>query len=123
MVDIRTLLSAYSKLNWRDRLHMLIRWRICPLQAIAAYVPEQGVIVDLGCGQGLFAQLLTREASHRTVIGIDLDAHKVAVAQQLVAALPNLQFLVGDVTVVDLPPVQAITILDVFYLIPYAAQE
>ena len=123
MADIRTLLSAYSQLNWRDRLHMAIRWRLCPLPAIAAYVPERGVVIDLGCGQGLFAQLLALEAPRRSVIGIDLDAHKVAVARQLLARLPNLQFVVRDVTAADLPPADAITILDVFYLIPYEAQE
>lgn len=119
--DLRALIAAYSSLSWRDRLHMAIRWRVCPLPKIAAYVPDQGVIVDLGCGHGLFTQLLACEEPRRDVIGIDLDAHKVALAQQL--ALPNLRFIVGDVAQTDVPPAQAVTILDVFYLVPYAVQE
>lgn len=100
---------------------MLIRWRVCPLPAIAAHVPDAGVILDLGCGHGLFAQLLARESSRREVIGVDLDAHKVALAQTL--TLPNLRFVVGDVAETAVPPAQAVTIIDVFYLVPYDIQE
>jgi SAM-dependent methyltransferase len=119
--DLRTLLTAYPALALRDRLHMAIRWWVCPLPAIAACVPAQGVIVDLGCGHGLFAQLLARAEPARSVIGVDLDARKIALAQTL--KLPNLRFIAGDVTAVSVPPAQAVTILDVFYLIPYAVQE
>jgi 2-polyprenyl-3-methyl-5-hydroxy-6-metoxy-1,4-benzoquinol methylase len=121
MTTLNTLISAYPALAQRDRLHMAIRWRVCPLPAIAAHVPGQGVIVDLGCGHGLFAQLLARESAARTVIGIDLDSDKIALAQTLY--LPNLRFIAGDVADTDLPPAQSVTILDLMYLVPYPAQE
>ncbi|MFN8420503.1 MAG: class I SAM-dependent methyltransferase [Anaerolineae bacterium] len=124
-LNLRTLLRAYPSLTWRDRLHMIIRWRVCPMQKIAALVPTDGVILDLGCGHGLFAQMLARGAAARQVIGVDLDADKVALAQTLTERLPNVQFEAGDVAdlAADLPPAQAITILDVFYLVPFAVQE
>ncbi len=123
--DLRTLIRAYPALSWRDRLHIIVRWRVCPLPAIAALVPVQGVIVDLGCGHGLFAQLLARESSAREVIGVDLDAHKIALAEQLThnTDLPNLRFIANDIAETDIPPAQAVTILDVFYLVPYQVQE
>ena len=120
---IRSLISAYPVLTLRDRLHMRIRWRVCPLPAIAAHVPDHGTIIDLGCGHGLFTQMLAREAPRRGVIGIDLDARKIALAQQLTNTLPNLRFRVGDVAAIDTLPAQAVTILDVLYLVPYEAQE
>ncbi len=100
---------------------MWIRWHLCPLVKLASYVPQHGVIVDLGCGHGLFSQLLATESSMRDVIGVDLDADKILLAQQI--HLPNLRFIAGNITEVDLPPAQAITILDVLYLLPPAAQE
>jgi 2-polyprenyl-3-methyl-5-hydroxy-6-metoxy-1,4-benzoquinol methylase len=121
MTNLKTLIANYPNLSWRDRLHMIIRWRLCPMQRLAGVVPQQGIIVDLGCGHGLFTQLLACDSENRSVIGIDLDAHKITVAQQL--ALPTLQFIVGDIAACELPAAQAVTILDVFYLIPYAAQE
>ncbi len=102
---------------------MQIRWHVCPLPAIAACVPQQGMIVDLGCGHGLFAQLLARESADRQVIGVDLDAHKIVVAEPLTRNLPNLRFIAGDVAKIDIPPAQAVTILDVFYLVPFSVQE
>jgi trans-aconitate methyltransferase len=94
---------------------------VCPLPAIAAHAPQQGVIVDLGCGHGLFTQLLARQSATRDVIGVDLDADKIALAQRL--ELPNLRFVAGDIATIELPPASAVTILDVFYLIPYDVQE
>ncbi|MCC7450635.1 MAG: class I SAM-dependent methyltransferase [Anaerolineae bacterium] len=123
MTTLSTLINTYPTLSWRDRLHMQIRWRVCPLPAIAARVPTQDVVVDLGCGHGLFAQLLARESADRQVIGVDLDAHKIAVAEPLTRQLRNLRFIAGDVAQIDIPPAQAITILDVFYLVPFAIQE
>ncbi len=120
MTTLQQLIAGYKRLSTGDRLHMIIRWRVCPMRRIATFVPSNGVIVDLGCGHGLFTQLLAHVDS-RQVIGIDLDEHKIAVAQQL--QRPNLRFLSGDIAIADLPPAQAITILDVFYLVPYPIQE
>lgn len=121
MIGLRELIQAYGDIPTGDRLHMIIRWRLAPLRRIAALVPEAGVILDLGCGHGLFTQLLARSAPQRQVIGVDLDADKIKVAQQL--KFPNLEFKVGDVAAVDVPPSQAVTITDVFYLVPYEIQE
>lgn len=100
---------------------MIIRWRVCPLRRIAGYVPSAGVVIDLGCGHGLFTQLLARESAERQVIGVDLDEHKIAVAAQL--KFENLQFIAQDIASAELPAAQAVTILDVFYLVPYPVQE
>lgn len=120
------LLAAYPALTLRDRLHLRVRYWVCPLPQIARYVPASGLIVDVGCGHGLFAQLLCRLAPERQVIGFDLDRHKIAIAAQLTAppgGLRNLEFRVEDAAQAQLPPAQAVTILDVLYLVPYAAQE
>lgn len=104
---------------------MIVRWRVCPFPKISALVPPTGVILDLGCGHGMFAQMLARGSAARQVIGVDLDADKIALAQTLTAWLPNLQFQAGDIAdlAAALPPAQAVTILDVFYLVPFAIQE
>ncbi|NWF69813.1 MAG: methyltransferase domain-containing protein [Chloroflexi bacterium] len=124
MTTLSQALSAYPRLTWRQRTHLRVRWLVCPLQKIASYVPKNGVIVDLGCGHGLFTLLLARGSAARQVIGIDLDRDKIALAQTL--RQENLRFIAGDIaqqTAADLPAAQAVTITDVLYLVPYAAQE
>jgi SAM-dependent methyltransferase len=121
MSTVRDLIAVYGELPRRDRLHMILRWWLCPMPAAAAHVPMEGVIVDLGCGHGLFTLLLARASADRQVIGIDLDARKIAVARQV--RLPNLRFEVGDIGQVEVPSAQAVTILDVLYLVPYDIQE
>jgi len=121
MSAVRELIAAYGELSRRDRLHMILRWWLCPRPAVAARVPAEGVIIDLGCGHGLFALLLARESAGRQVIGIDLDDRKIAVARQI--RLPNLRFEVGDIGQIEVPSAQAVTLLDVLYLVPYDVQE
>jgi 2-polyprenyl-3-methyl-5-hydroxy-6-metoxy-1,4-benzoquinol methylase len=121
-MTLNELLSSYPSLTFFQRAHMTIRWVVCPLRRIAACVPQRGVILDLGCGHGLFALLLARTTPTRAVIGIDLDQDKIKLANTLQHR--NLRFIAGDVAKQeDLPPAQAVTIVDVFYLVPYEAQE
>ncbi len=121
MPGLKDLIRAYPTLSWSDYLHMIVRWRVCPLPRIASFVPGEGIVVDLGCGHGLFAQLLARDCAARRVIGIDLDEDKIAIAQQL--TFPNLRFVTGNIADTELPQAAAISILDVLYLLPYQLQE
>jgi SAM-dependent methyltransferase len=122
MTKLNDLLAAYPTLTFLQRAHMTIRWLVCPLPRIARFVPHKGVVVDLGCGHGLFSLLLARTELTRAVIGIDLDRDKIKLANTLPQR--NLRFIAGDIAKQDdLPPAQAVTIVDVFYLVPYEAQE
>lgn len=121
MTDLRALMAAYGRLPLGDRLHLLGRWLLCPMPVIARHVPLEGTVVDLGCGHGLFAQLLARQAPARRVIGLELDARKLEIARR--AALPNLTHCLGDITQAEVGRADAVTILDVLYLISYGEQE
>jgi SAM-dependent methyltransferase len=121
-MTLNELLSSYPSLTFFQRAHMTIRWLVCPLRRIAACVPQRGVILDLGCGHGLFSLLLAHTTPTRAVIGIDLDQDKIKLANTLHQR--NLRFIAGDIAKQqDLPSAQAVTIVDVFYLVPYEAQE
>ncbi len=121
-MTLNELLACYPTLTLLQRAHMTIRWLVCPLRRIALYVPQKGVIVDLGCGHGLFSLFLARSAPTRAVIGMELDQEKLKLAQTLNQR--NLRFIAGDIARQDdLPLAQVMTIIDVFYLVPYEAQE
>ena len=125
----RTVRAAYASSPWRVRLQMAGRWLTCPFAAIAAAVPEQGDILDDGCGHGHFTLYLALQHTGRRLVGVDIDERKLPEARAAGDALG-----IGDrVTFVGVPrrwdpasagPVvapangwDAIVLVDVLYLI------
>ncbi|TME94866.1 MAG: class I SAM-dependent methyltransferase [Chloroflexi bacterium] len=105
------------------RLFVHGRAFLSDLAFIERYVPRTGFIVDLGCGHGLFACVLREASDTRRVLGIDLDPDKIEIARGAIRDTQWLRFEVGDI-VADAPPkCDAVTIVDVLYLLPFEAQE
>ncbi len=119
-------LALYAGESPGVRLHVLARHWLCPLRRIADHVPSRGRVLDVGCGHGLFGNLLALESPRREVVGIDPMASKIAVAQRVARALPNARYVVGSAAdaLADRPPggYDVVTILDVLYLLPPPAK-
>ncbi|MBI2324017.1 MAG: class I SAM-dependent methyltransferase [Chloroflexi bacterium] len=96
---------------------------LADMARVEEYVPRHGFIVDLGCGHGLFANLLVESSPMRRVLGLDHDDRKIGVARGTVAGRENLRFEVADIVSVPPPRCDAITIVDVLYLMTPEDQE
>jgi methylase of polypeptide subunit release factors len=77
---LKQVKALYAHAPRRDRWHVAGRLRLCPFERLAAFVPLAGLIVDLGCGHGVFARALALESSKRCVVGVEPSAHKLAAA-------------------------------------------
>ncbi|AFZ16636.1 class I SAM-dependent methyltransferase [Allocoleopsis franciscana] len=64
----------------------------------------EGLVVDLGCGSGLWALELTK--AHYQVLGVDLSKSLIAIARQRV---PEAEFRIGSLFQADIPPCNAVT--------------
>lgn len=53
-----------------------LKFLLWPLKQIDSALPKQGLIVDLGCGDGAVAAYLAKASPHRQVIGLDLHPPK-----------------------------------------------
>jgi 2-polyprenyl-6-hydroxyphenyl methylase/3-demethylubiquinone-9 3-methyltransferase len=93
------------------------------LAFVDRYVPRHGFIVDLGCGHGLFANLLAEASPSRRVLGIDIDGRKVQLARGTIQGRDAVRFEVGDIIHEAPPKCDAVTIIDVLYLLPPSDQE
>jgi 2-polyprenyl-3-methyl-5-hydroxy-6-metoxy-1,4-benzoquinol methylase len=85
------LIRAYS----RGRF-LILRQRF--LEEIGQYLPEEGLILDVGCGFGLFSLYYAQLAPAARFRGLDLDARRIAVATAAARRLGlyNTAYEVGD---------------------------
>jgi len=58
-------------------------WRAYEISHLAAFPLPAGLGLDLGCGDGLLTGIVLQLTGPRTVIGVDLDAEEVRLAQGL----------------------------------------
>src|SRR5919197_6584668 len=105
------------------RLFVHGRAFLSDLAFVERFVPRKGFIVDLGCGHGLFACVLREASPTRRVLGIDLDPRKIEIARGAIQDTQWLRFEVGDIVAAPPPKCDAVTIVDVLYLMSFEQQE
>lgn len=91
------------------------------LSVMDLLLPDEGRILDVGCGFGLFAAYFGQTHARRAIVGVDPNARRVALASSVAArlALTNHEFHVGDVRTVPLEgPFAGAYVLDVMHHIP-----
>jgi len=118
----RAILCAYPDPSPLRRLYRRLRLARGGYDAIEALLPRDGLVVDLGCGEGLLAHVLARRAAGRSVLAIDHDGGRIARLSRSVAALsivPRCASLVD----VPLPTCDAVLLVDVLHYFDRAAQE
>lgn len=120
---LKRALARYRQAPIGARLFVRGRAFLSDLAVVERYVPKKGFIVDLGCGHGLFACVLRESSPTRRVLGIDLDPRKVEVARSAIQDTTWLRFEVGDIATDPPPKCDAVTIVDVLYLMPFDVQE
>lgn len=123
MIDKKEIFELYRDASFITRAYLRIKLRICPLIALETHFPQEGKIIDLGCGNGLFPNILSLGSSERQIIGLDLDRKKIQVANQTKAPGSHITYQMGDVVDSDYPKGDVFTLVDVLYLIPYDKQD
>lgn len=94
-----------------------IRSLTIPFKQIEKHLPEEGRILDIGCGHGVFTRLIAAKSGKRQVLGIDPSQQKIKLATKKV--FKNLSFTQGRIEDLTGKKYDAITTLDVLYLFPY----
>lgn len=121
---IARIISAYSGII---KLYTIIRFRIIHLrflEEIEQYLPEEGTILDLGCGFGLFSLFMAACNPRAHVIGVDINRRRLQIAQGAAQKLgiTNVSFIHHDLRAWS--PDRTIAgayALDIFHHLPIAS--
>lgn len=87
------VLKLYRGLGWKTYFYTKIRWRLCPIEKIAQYVPVPAKVLDLGCGVGMLSNYIHLRDPKTQVLGIDLSPTRIACAQATVGNRTGIQFI------------------------------
>ncbi|MCC7104618.1 MAG: class I SAM-dependent methyltransferase [Chloroflexi bacterium] len=121
--DLRAALACYRRESLGVRAFTRVRALLAPHEEVAQHVPVAGRVLDLGCGHGLFTNILALGSSERQLLGVEPSAAKLTVARRASAGLPNVRYQQGRIDDVSEAGFQAIAILDVLYLLPDEAKR
>jgi len=112
-----------------ERVYSRIRFSILRpklLSVMDLLLPDEGRILDVGCGFGLFAAYFGQTHARRQIVGVDPNARRIAMAERVARSLglAHHRFVTGDVRDVPLDgPFDAVYMLDVMHHIPADAQR
>ncbi len=121
---MRDVIRLYSDQGLGIRLFVRLRHLLSPLEILEDKVPQAGNILDVGYGHGLFTNYMALRARPRNIVGIDPSVAKFKVAKKTEGRVPNVHYILGDIAdVVEHGSFDAITIVDVLYLLPEAEQK
>ncbi|HEY6530902.1 MAG TPA: class I SAM-dependent methyltransferase [Acidimicrobiales bacterium] len=119
----RRVLSLWDDAPSGDRFHTALRWWTAPFAALEHEVPLAGDILEVGCGHGVFSTYLAITSRARRVVGVDIDADKIALARDAAERLApgegDVSFEVspsGEVPTID-GGWRSIVFADVLYLL------
>lgn len=97
---------------------MPARWAIVPFGQIESYFPKNGLIIDIGCGEGVLATLLAISSKKRKVEGYDINQDKINLGQSIAQRIPNLSFQRKNVLKENLPKAAGFVLSDFLHHIP-----
>jgi 2-polyprenyl-3-methyl-5-hydroxy-6-metoxy-1,4-benzoquinol methylase len=119
----RALLRIARALPLVERSYAVIRFLILRVKLLAVMdllLPEEGRILDVGCGFGLWSAYFGQMQPARRIVGVDRSEPRVRMAERVVAQVGvTASFVAADVRDARVEgPFDAAYVLDVLHHIP-----
>lgn len=92
-------------------------------QAFHELVPVQGRILDIGCGYGFMAYMLSFTSAQREITGIDYDEEKIDTANHCFSKTDSINFVHSDVMGFSFEKYDAIILADMLHYLQQNEQR
>jgi SAM-dependent methyltransferase len=114
----RELRRASAPLSVAERAHLAWRFRSAPWSRVVEAFDTEGSLLDVGCGPGLLAHLLSRAGFDGRYVGVDPDPRKVERARRWLPEGDARRFVAGPVESASPAAFTQAALIDVLYLVP-----
>ena len=84
-------------------------------QVFHELVPQEGKILDIGCGYGFMAYMLHFTAAKRIITGLDYDEEKIEIANHCFSKTDNVNFIHSNVVSFNFEKYDAIIMADILH--------
>ena len=98
-----------------------LKHSLYPVKYFKRILPSYGTIVDLGCGEGMLTNLLSRILPGADLIGVDKDKGRIEKAK--IVSAGKTRFIASDIMEFNIPGARAAIVNDVLHHHPYDHQE
>lgn len=98
------------------RIEQSIYWRLkfdAMLRQLSQCIPACDTVLDLGCGYGLITNLLALTCPRHNMIGVDIDARKIHIAQHTARFVPNTRYHLENLRSWTMPSADVVLLIDV----------
>jgi len=118
---IARVLAQYQNLPPSQYFYSIVRLAICPFARLADFVPPRGRVLDVGCGFGLWLNVLALRYPELRLQGLDIDPRKIRGARR--SRNSAIEFLETDTNALAAHGYDCITFVDVLYLMDEQAKQ
>ncbi len=116
------LLEAWPDGALSAALYRRLRLAWGGLDDLAWLLPPRGLVVDLGCGEGLLAHLWVRGGTDRRVVAVDWDPDRVARLRSSLDGLP-IEAALDSMETFEIPACDGVALVDVLHYLDATAQD
>ncbi|MEP7255716.1 MAG: 1-acyl-sn-glycerol-3-phosphate acyltransferase [Ferruginibacter sp.] len=107
-------------LEWYMRIKTRLEKNYQPFHEL---VPQQGKILDIGCGYGFMSYMLSFTSSQREITGIDYDEEKISIANHCFSKTDKINFVHSDVMGFGFEKYDSIILADMLHYLPHEEQK
>lgn len=118
------IINIYRKSSFFIKIYLWIRYKTCPFLRIEQFVPKKGLIIDYGCGYGIFTHILSILSSEREIHGFDISKPRINEAKKTIRIDKKINFLDDNNQIEDIIKISdCLTMLDVICYFPNQEKE